>query len=653
VSQHTAANQLARLAYADEIRLGIGSSYAELAGNPDKLKLAAFVDEVATRATAEMTPQVPGEFNWDQLASIGNQAVFYYMLTSPKSALVQMTQLPIVGLPVLVARYGAAETAKVTARYSYLFNKFGTTKTDKDGNVTTKWVEPSINDSSYINKHPDPEYRKALKRAWQAAQDKDLLMATYASDMSGRAKAPTGAYEGVPMKSLRFVGSLMGGAFHHLERISRETMYMSTFELAFAKAKKEGLTNDIATSRAIKEATDVVYESLFNYSQYNKPRLMKSGAIPKLATQFMTYPLQMTSFLVRNFYKSLPFAGNKQEQKEAAIKFYGVLGMTGMFAGVVGLPGYSMIMGMAEGVREALRPDMDDEDEDEFYDEDDDGNPLGKRNLDLWFREWFLPTYFGPDSDLAKAMGLTEEQALMLQRGVKMGPISAVTDLNIGSSVSLDGLWFRDDQPAETSKEAWQQFVFSTLTGPFGAMGEQIAGAFDEFNNGQFNRGVEKLLPAFFRGIPKALRQSEEGEQTRQGAEVRNAEWYTTGKLLGTTLGFQSTEIAEIQKKNFMAKRMIIQVQKERTKTLADLDLAVQRYDNDPSDKNEERLEDALVAIDRYNYKNGMLAITGDTVSKSLEGRAKRRGIAQEGLMVSPKEAPFVFPLVEKSSVTQ
>ena len=652
-SQHTAANQLARLAYADEIRLGIGSSYAELAGNPDKLKLAAFVDEVATRATAEMTPQVPGEFNWDQLAAVGNQAVFYYMLTSPKSALIQMTQLPIVGLPVLVAEYGAAETAKVTARYSYLFDKFGTTKVDKNGNVTTKWGEPSINDSKYINKHPDPAYRKALKLAWQAAQDRDMFMSTYAADMTSRASAPTGKYEGMPKKSLRFVGSLMGGAFHHLERIARETMYMSTFELAFARARKNGMSDDAATKKGIEEATNVVYESLFNYSQYNKPRIMKAGAIPKLAFQFMTYPLQMTSFLVRNFYKSLPFVGNKQERKEAAIKFYGVLGMTGMFAGVVGLPGYSMIMGMAEGVREALRPDMEDEDEDEFYDEDDDGNPLGKRNLDLWFREWFLPTYFGPGSDLAKAMGLTEEQALMLQRGVKMGPISAMTDLNIGGSVSLDGLWFRDDQPAETSKEAWQQFVFNTLTGPFGAMGEQIFAGFDEFNNGQFNRALEKWLPAFFRGIPKAFRQEEEGEKTRQGAEVRNAEWYTTGKLLGTALGFQSTEIAEIQKKNFMAKRMIIQVQKERTKTLADLDLAVQRYDNDPSDKNEERLEDALVAIDRYNYKNGMLAITGDTVSKSLEGRAKRRGIAQEGLMVSPKEAPFVFPLVEKSSVTQ
>jgi hypothetical protein len=184
-------------------------------------------------------------------------------------------------------------------------------------------------------------------------------------------------------------------------------------------------------------------------------------------------------------------------------------------------------------------------------------------------------------------------------------------------------------------------------------MGQQIASAFDDFNNGQFNRGVEKILPAFFRGGAKAIRQATEGEQTRQGAEVRDAEWYTTGKLLGTSLGFQSTEVAEIQKKNFIAKRMVMEIQKARQKTLNDLDLAVQRYENDPSNSNEEKLENALVAIDKYNYKNGMLAISGETVSKSLSGRAQRRAEAIEGLMVSPKEAPFVYPLVEKTKVEQ
>jgi hypothetical protein len=73
---------------------------------------------------------------------------------------------------------------------------------------------------------------------------------------------------------------------------------MSTFELEFARAKKEGLSNKDATDRGIKVATDMVYETLFNYSQYNKPRIMKAGAIPRLATQFMSFPLQMPPMLL-------------------------------------------------------------------------------------------------------------------------------------------------------------------------------------------------------------------------------------------------------------------------------------------------------------------------------------------------------------------
>jgi hypothetical protein len=646
VSQHTAANQLSRLAYADEIRLAIGASYAELVGNPDKLKLATFVDEIAVRATAEITPQVLNEPLLDKVASLGNQAVFYYLLTSPKSALIQMTQLPIVGLPVLASKYGIAETTKVAARYSNLFNKFGTTKVDKNGNVITKWGEPSINDSSYINKHPDPAYRKALKLAWQAGLERGIYGETFAADMTARAKAPTGAYEGMPKKSFRFVLSLMSGAFYHLERISREIMWMSSFELAFAKAKKEGLANDVATKKAIEQAPGDTLEALFDYSQYNKPRIMKAGPGSKLFFQFMTYVVQMTSFLVRNFYKSLPFVGNKQERKEAAIKFYGVMGMTFMFGGITGLWNYSTVMGIAEGVREALRPDMEDEDEDEFYDENDDGNPLGKRSLDLWFREWFLPTYFGPGSSIAKAMGLTDEQADMLQRGVKMGPISAITNINLGGSTSLDGMWFPDKPPAETAEQAFKDFVFSML-GPFGSMGEQIMGAFDEFNNGQVIRGVEKMLPAFFRGVPKAFRQEEEGETTRKGNEVMDAEDYTFGRLLGTTLGFQSTDVAEIQKKAFAAKQIDVAIKKERLKVLDHLDLMLQRFEKDPSDKNEENLEDAFVEIARFNYKNPVRGylITQDTIRTSIKGRAERRDLTRFGISAPP----IIFDLIEKS----
>jgi hypothetical protein len=633
-SQHTAANQLARLSYADKIRNGIAAAYAEIAQNPDKLKLAVLIREISARALDEITPSIPDEgIDWNKVAATGNKFVFYWLLTSPKSALIQMTQLPIVGLPTLGAEFGLGKATATAARYSALWNKFSTTKTDADGNITTSWGQPSIGDSSYVTKHPDPAYRKALKDAWNFANEKDVFMSTYAGDMTAMSEVPTAQYHNMISRGTRGVFNFMGGAFHHAERISREIMYMSSFELAYADYKQKGMDDKAAFGAATEKALQLTYDALFNYTQYNKPRLMKGSPGAKLATQFLTYPLQMTSYLVRNFYGMLPFL-NKDEKKEAAIKFFGTLGMTGLFAGVTGFPLYSFIMGVAEGVRGLMR-----DEEDEDYDEDDEGNPLGKRNLDVWFRNSFIPIYFGPDSNLADALGLSEEDAKTLARGVEMGPLSAATGLNLGASTSLDGLWFRDDSPGNTSREAFQNFIFG-FSGPIGSIGSNIAGAFDDFNNGQMNRGFEKLAPAWLRGGLTSYRLSQEGATTTKGDEIVNAEFYTTGKLAAQALGFGNTEVAQIQKSNFMAKQVVAKIEKQTATLLNRLDVAVRN-------ENDDKIESILDDIEKFNTKNAMLPISGETISKSLQSRMERRGKSSQGLSVSDKQAPFVYPLVE------
>jgi hypothetical protein len=633
-SQHTAANQLARLSYADKIRNGIAAAYAEIAQNPDKLKLSVLIREVSARALDEITPSIPDEgIDWNKVAATGNKFVFYWLLTSPKSALIQMTQLPIVGLPTLGAEFGLGKATATAARYSALWNKFGTTKTDANGDITTNWGQPSIGDSKYVNEHKDPAYRKMLKDAWNFANDKDIFMSTYAGDMTAMSDVPTAQYHNIISRGTRGVFNFMGGAFHHAERISREIMFMSSFELAYADYKQKGMDDKAAFNAATEKALQLTYDALFNYTQYNKPRLMKGSPGAKLATQFLTYPLQMTSYLVRNFYGMLPFL-NKEEKKEAAIKFFGTLGMTGLFAGVTGFPLYSFIMGVAEGMRELMR-----DEEDEDYDEDDEGNPLGKRNLDVWFRNSFIPSYFGPDSNLVSALGLTEEDAKTLARSVEMGPLSAVTGLNLGASTSLDGLWFRDDTPGNTSREAFQSFIFG-FSGPIGSIGSNIAGAFDDFNNGQINRGFEKLSPAWLRGSLTAYRLSTEGATTTKGDEIVNAEFYTTGKLAAQALGFGNTEVAQIQKSNFMAKQVVAKIEKQTATLLNRLDIAVRNEDDD-------KIESILDDIEKFNTKNAMLPISGETISKSLQSRMERRGKSSQGLSVSEKQAPYIYPLVE------
>jgi hypothetical protein len=631
-SQYSEANRLARLKYGEQIRLRVGEAYASLQGNPDKINLAPFVDEISRRAFTEVMPVQPqeGGIDWDKAATIGNKIVFFWFLTSPKSAIIQFTQLPMVGLPVLTAKYGAGKTLATAARYMNLLNKLGIPTQARNG-VTLKFEGLNVSDSAYIRNMKNTARKDALLFADKFARERELYLSTYAADMSERSSAPSEAYESLPSRVTRNTLDTISGLFHHMERINRQIMYMSAFELAYdARMKETGATSQSAAELAAQDAFDLTEEAMFDYSAFNKPSVFKSPG-GKIAFQFMTYPIQMTSYVVRNAYNMFK-ATEPGERKAAAIKFFGTMGMSAMFSGATGILGYHFMMGLLEGLRDMLRPDKDDEDADEYYDDAED-NPLGKRSLDLWFRSWFLPHYFGAGSGIAEALNLTPEQANLLQRSIEFGPISALTDLNVSGSTALDGMWFQDDTPAESNEEAAKNAMLS-LFGPLGSLIIQGGQAADAFGRGDGIRALEKLLPAFFRGSATAVRLGSEGLTTRDGAELVAAEEYTFGKLAAQTAGFASTEAGEIQKRNLLAKRMVMGIEKDRTKLLDTLDKAYRRYAANPSDENDARIDSVLDDIDEFNYKNNVYPITGDTISRSLTGQERRRGEAIQGLTV-------------------
>ena len=642
-SQQSSAKQLARFKYNTELDLAIQAAEQSLKGmTPEEglYKYEALLKELSTRAKAELNPVVAQGFDFGKFASLGNQVAFVYMLTAPKSALIQFTQVPIVGIPTLIAKgYGKRNVLRVLGGYLNIFTRYGIGENF------------SVINSKYIDEHKNSAQ---LKAAYQTAVDLGVTNVTYSADLSARKKSDTDKFDSTPAKTWRGFVDMMGFLFHHSERLSREIIFMATVELELDRlnANKPNLTDDARLSQATQTAVETTYEILFNYTLYEKPPLMKHP-VGKIATQFLTYPLQMTSFLIRNFFGTVWPTIPKAERKAAATKLFGTIGMTTLFAGAVGVPGYTAMMGMAEGVREALRPDMDDEDADIWYDENDEGNPLGKRNLDLWFREWWIPTMFGPNSDIASALGLEPETAQGLARGIEMGPISALTDWNVGSSVTLDHLWFQDRVPSDDMKSAFQYFLFDTFGGPLGAMGSQIIDGVQDMNEGNFDRGWEKFAPAFFRGPLKAMRVSEEGSLTSgQRAQILDAEWYTTGKLLGQALNFQPTTEAEISKANFLAKRVVVEVQKERTKVLNQINLAYAKDMENSTPSTQANIDEALDAVYEYNYRNGFYPIDGDTISQSLTGRATTRAEADQGLIVPQRDlSPLASELVRSSRV--
>jgi hypothetical protein len=467
-------------------------------------------------------------------------------------------------------------------------------------------------------------------------------------------EVPSTRYQDYLSRGTRFTLNFIGGAFHHAERISREIMFMSSFELAYADYKKKGMDDKAAFDAATKRAFDLTNEALFNYTQYDKPRVMKNPA-GRIAFQFLTYPLQMTMFLTRNFLTMVRVLPTLEERREAAIKFFGTLFMTFNLAGVTGFPMYSLLWGAVEAVREAMRPGMDKEDEepyDPYYDQYvfgfDTGNPLGARDLDMWFRTWFIPRYFGPESGLAEFLGLSADTAKVLARAIEKGPLSAVTDWNLNPSTSLNGMWFRDDTPAKDEYAAYQNMILG-LGGPLVSLGGNFAMGMRDWNNGQTDRAIEKVVPAFVKGSFTAARYAAQGAKTTKGDVLRDQEFFTTGKLFGQILGFGSTELAQIQKHNFAAKQQASIIESEKKKLLDRLDLAVNNEQKD-DEKYEKNIDKALADILKYNKKNGIVdAIEDDTIDKSLEARANRRGESYQGLSVPERYQEFIYPLVEKA----
>jgi len=608
-SVNTASNQMAKLKYASDIRNGLLAARSEIENHPDKEKLGTFIEEIGKRANLELSPNIAeeGEIDWNGLAAMGNQAVFYYMLTSPKSAVVQMTQLHIVGLPVLTAKYGFGKTMKMAAKYGNPLFSLGMVK---DGKV----VPPSISLSKAITEEKNSAKKAALTEGWEHANNLDKFMDTFVASTTERGKMPSAAHASLGQTALRRVANFMSGAFHHFERVSREIMYMSAFELEYDAQIEAGKSQKEATEIAKEVGIEKLEEALFNYSSYNKPRLAKSP-IGKLGFQFMSYPMQMTSYIMRNgaaLFRDLPAA----EKKAAAIKLFGTIGMTAMYAGVVGLPGYSIIMGIADGMRD-LFGDPGDDDED---------NPLAAHNTDIWFRQYFIPTYFG-----AGVMG----------RAVTYGPVSALTGGDVSGSTSLDGLWIRNNDPPDSYKDGFQQMLLG-LTGPFGSMGSQVAAGFDDINNGDLTRGMEKLSPAFLRNFIRTGRYATEGAVTKgnPGDIMKEKEWFTTGKLLGQSMGFAPMEIADIQQKTYALKREAEVIAKKQAKIL---DRVNRAFAND----NDAEIDSALEAVDKYNDKYGeVLPITTNSLNSSIKNRLAIQAASIHGLRVNGKFRPAADELL-------
>ena len=686
-TQLSTINQMARLKYSTDINNRSGELDAiltpDIVRNPAELErqriLAREIQQRAIDAVYTPMPEGGVERTLDWLTRQGSKSVFYYMLSSVRSAVIQPSQLLQFGYPTLAGEYGRAKTIKVMGEYLKVGNKFGRTKRGTNDEILDEKGQLIIRESNYVQNHPDKERFMA---AWDWANDRDLFGSTRVSSILEAqsedimppgseslwgAESPgiTGSIARHAPRATKFVFKSLSFMFHHMERMSREVMYMSTFELAWERAKnkhpntQEG--RDAAFKEAAQEAVKFTHEGMFNYSQYNKPSAAKRW-YGRLPYQFMSYRLQATAFMWRSFYDGLLNSDlSREESRKALGKFLDVMGISVFLSGVTGMFGYTATVALIDGLREVMRPDFDDDDRDLFYDEDDQGNVIGKRSFDLYIRNNIIPRYFGAKSGMAQLFGISPEVAEWVTEIAEYGALSALTQSNWSVSTSLDGMWFKSTKPEDSYEGFLANTMYDLTLGPFASLTKNVAKGMEIMvEDGDILRGAEYMLPGMIKEPMEAARLWREGFVTLDGREVTPAEYYQGWRVVGQALGFNNLDVQRSQDSTFLVKDMVRQGEELYASLLEDhseatlslietLEETDYNFNSRKVRRKENALQEVREEIAAYNWKYFYDPISDESLERSYEGRLERAGMTVEGLYLPDDMVPYFYPMIAPS----
>ncbi|GEM_PF-506875 len=487
-----------------------------------------------------------------QLANMATSIGFmYYLGASPASALVNLTQGAQVTLPVLAAKHGWGKASRELGRATAAALRTG-------GNIMR-----TLNEEE--------------KRAYKVLERRGDIDRTNAHTLAGTA-------EGNVLTSnpgWAKVMNVMSWMFHKAEVVNREAAGVAAFRLARADGK--------SFDEAVRHASDTINGTHFDYSNANRPRFMQNG-VSKVLLQFKNYSVGMTWLMYRNLYQAV--RGQSPEVRRLARRtLTGMLGMTALLAGTVGLPLFNLMKMVANAAHAAAG------DDDEPWD------------FETEFRQW-LAEHFGQTGADVIADGAVD----------RLG-------LHISSRVSLSNLWFRDADRQLEGKDAYYNMLES-IAGPMGGMVKNWFIGQQYITQGHIWRGVERMIPTAAKSGMKALRYAAHGVNTLRGDPI--LEDPSAENALVQALGFTPTNLADQYRINSALYNYSDQIKNRRTSLMNAFAMAVHEHDD-------QARQVALKKIRSFNAKNPAIAITTKTLVQSLRQRARLSAQAEHGVVLSQR----------------
>lgn len=296
------AHQTARLRHGLEMQdaLDDAEDQAKQQDNPNR---AGFVvREMRQRHAFTMSPT-----NNPLVSSLSGLAFVWYLGMSPASAIVNLSQTTIVGVPLLAARFKKAGVTGTTAELARALRDFGSGR---------GWAEQS------------DRLSQDEKAAMKAGYDRGVIDKTQSHDLAAVAESGI-QYNPTREKIMRVIG----WGFHHTERLNREVTYLAAYRMARAEGLGEG--------DAVDEASRQVWRVHFDYQNTSRPRVMQSD-MGKVLTIFRNFTVNMLYRLFRDLHQAFN-ASDKATRQEARAQLIGISLSMFAHAGIKGVWGFGLL----------------------------------------------------------------------------------------------------------------------------------------------------------------------------------------------------------------------------------------------------------------------------------------------------------------------
>lgn len=579
------SRQMSNMKYAAKLTAVRDELFAEAKaagqgeGDKDNKLHKEYFDELDKRIKFAISPTTNRATQ--MLSSLG----FNYLLGfNVSSAVVNLTQVPLIVLPYLGGKYGYGDAQKALRDAYRLYSRSGferkvTLLPKEDGKTITakERAMPALDNFDFENvKDKDIKRLQTLSEVAAQAGQLNRSMFYDVLEVDGGKS---------PMKTLNAASGFM---FHHGERMNRQVSMIAAYNLELDRLNKKGAKLEDGTladtlsakDKEVYAANQAIYATEMTNggtAAASAPRIAQ-GSVGKVLFMFKRYGVSMYYMMFKMTKEALQ-QQDPAVRKAAMYQLAGIYGMAAIFSGLQGLPMFGML---------AMIYNMFADDDDEDF-----GTVVRASTNELAYK----------------------------------GLVNYMTNLDIASRTGLGDLIFRDNKMSSGSA-SMAESVAELLGGPAYGIATKLKRGSDMIRDGEVERGVETMLPSGLGNVMRGIRTGTEGANTLRGDPITgdvNA-WNAFAQMFG----FAPADYTKQLEINARVKGIDKSINEQKTKLLRQYYTAQRTYDMDG-------MQDVREKLDKLYGKHPGLGNVGESISRSMSQHERTTQKMYHGITISPK----------------